>query len=261
MYFKDLICKFDLRQVPEVKMQNDSKVRAQSSELLTILLIGSGRLAQHLQHWNSILPRPNRLLTWNRQESVELLQQKASKASITWLAISDSQIISFFEQHLTNFNAKTVHFSGALHDARIWCAHPLMSFPKDLFDQSTYKKIHFTVTGPKTLGAAMPGFENSFSFMSAEDKPLYHALCVVSGNFPQLLWGEALPKFQKLNIPEVAFNTYIQQITNNFIRLQLNALTGPLVRKDFATIEKNKSALKDSKLEKVYQSFAEEFTK
>ena len=223
-----------------------------------ILLIGSGRMAQHLKHWNSLLQSPASLLTWNRSEDVHLLNERLQKIDLVWLAISDSAIVEFFEQHLQG--KKVIHFSGALHDHRIPCAHPLMSFPKSLLESSVYPNIHFAVTGADRLQDLMPNFANTFSVLAAENKALYHALCVVAGNFPQLLWQECFPEFQKLAIPEQAFNTYIRQITENFIQLKNNAITGPLVRRDFATIEKNKAALEDSKLQKVYSSFEKEFT-
>ncbi len=252
MYFKDLICKYDLRQVPEVKMQN---VRN------SILLIGSGRLARHLQHWNSLLQLPNTLITWNRSESLTTLNERMAQASLIWLAISDSAIIPFYNQHLTSTKITAVHFSGALNDPRLLCAHPLMSFPHELLANTVYPNIHFSLTGSTDLQTMLPGFKNSSSVLPAESKALYHALCVVAGNFPQLLWSEAFPQFKNLQIPEKAFDTYIHQITENFIQLKNKAVTGPLVRKDLVTIAKNQAALEDSKLNKIYSSFAETFIK
>ncbi|MBC7420841.1 MAG: DUF2520 domain-containing protein [Bdellovibrio sp.] len=227
----------------------------------SILLIGSGRLARHLNYWNSLLQSPNTLITWNRSDSIASLNQNLAKASIVWLAISDSAIVPFYEQHLAAAKNTFVHFSGALNDARLLSAHPLMSFPHELFTNSVYENIHFALTGPVDLNEVLPGFKNSFSALTAENKSLYHALCVVSGNFPQLLWSETFPQLQKWQIPEKAFANYIKQITENFIQLKGNAVTGPIVRKDFSTIEKNLAALSQTNLQKLYQVFTQTFLK
>ncbi len=227
----------------------------------SILLIGSGRLARHLKHWNSLLKTPNTLLTWNRSEPTDLLNKHLVCAQLIWLCVSDSAIIPFYEQHLTATKSSVVHFSGALNDARLISAHPLMSFPEPLFADPVYENIHFSVTGVINIDQVLPGFENSFSVLPAEHKAFYHALCVVSGNFPQLLWTETFSKFQDLQIPEKAFDTYIRQITENFIQLKQAALTGPLMRKDFSTIEKNQASLVGSNLENIYKTFAQTFTK
>ncbi len=227
----------------------------------SVLLIGSGRLAQHLRYWNSLLPNPNSLLCWDRSQGIEQLHLLIKKSSLVWLAISDSALVPFYEEHLTELKKPVVHFSGALFDVRIPSAHPLMSFPRALLDAPTYPKIHFALSGAATLHELMPGFTNSFSIMPEKDKALYHALCVMSGNFPQLLWSETFPQLSQLEIPEAAINLYLTQITENFIKYRSNALTGPLIRRDQNTIEKNLRALTDSKLKKVYQSFVEEFTK
>lgn len=221
-----------------------------------VLLVGSGRLSQHLIYWNSLQQSPLQILNWNRRsQNFEDLQSLLQKADLVWLAISDSAVVSFFEEHLSSIKIPVVHFSGALHDSRMISAHPLMSFPVELMKADVYPKIHFALTGASSLHQALPGFQNSFSLLDETQKAFYHALCVITGNFPQLLWNATLHEFRQLNIPPEAVETYIQQITQNFIHLKEKSLTGPLVRKDQVTIEKNLKALENSKLKKIYESF------
>lgn len=226
-----------------------------------ILLIGSGRLATHLDYWNSLIPQPNVLLKWNRKDSIDNRHQLLKKADLVWLAISDNSLLSFYETELAQTNLPVVHFSGALHLQPMISAHPLMSFPRSLFVKNIYSQIHFSLTGCTDLQTALPGFQNSFSIMSPEDKSLYHAMCVISGNFPQMLWNETEKSLMKMGIPDQAFQLYIQQITNNYLLLKEQALTGPLVRHDRATIEINLKALEGSALQKIYQVFSDAFTK
>jgi len=221
-----------------------------------VLLVGSGRLSQHLVYWNSLQKSSLQISNWNRKShSIEDLKNKIQSVDLIWLAISDSALVPFFEEHLLQVKAKVVHFSGALHDARMISAHPLMSFPVELMSAEVYPKIHFALTGASNLQQVLPGLTNSFSLIDEKQKAFYHSLCVVAGNFPQFLWNESLNEFKKLDIPAHAVETYIQQITQNFIQLKEKSLTGPLVRKDQVTIEKNLKALENSKLKKIYESF------
>ncbi|MBY0553113.1 DUF2520 domain-containing protein [bacterium] len=228
----------------------------------SVLLIGSGRLARHLQHWNSLLEKPNSILTWDRSQSTEKLNAALNKCNIVWLAISDSAIVEFYESYLLNSGKTVVHFSGALNDARILSAHPLMSFPKDFLPSEVYSQIHFVISGFDLLHRALPQFNNAFSSVSSNNKALYHALCVLSGNFPQLLWNDVSEQMHKLDIPEKAFDLYIEQIAQSYLKYKKNALTGPIIRNDQKTISDNLQSLtENSKLRNIYSAFNKEFNK
>lgn len=241
---------------------------------LNTLLIGSGRLARHLQHWSKLNKvsehsislsqaqpqyQPNsKLMTWNRSESFELLKKYLESADLIWLAISDKAIVPFFEEHLKNTKAKVVHFSGALYEPGIYGLHPLMSFPEELLENEIYGRVYFAVDeSVENLNEFLPGFENSFFKIPANQKALYHALCVSAGNFPQILWSLALKEFRSLNVPDQAVELYLNQITELFISLKEKSLTGPLVRDDLVTIEKNINALNSNpSLSEIYKTFA-----
>lgn len=230
----------------------------------SILLIGNGRLAQHLRHWHSLLQSEHKnlpaLLSWSRQRTESELQQHLVQQPLVWLAIKDNALADFYSEYLKNKNLRVVHFSGSFSHSEMLCAHPLMSFSHNFFSADIYKKIHFAINGYHSLEEALPGFKNSFSVLSPEEKSLYHALCVVAGNFPQLLWSRVLPTMGDLRIPREAFQLYLHQVTENFISLGENAVTGPLMRSDSQTIEKNIVSLQaDTKLQKIYSIFAEQF--
>lgn len=226
-----------------------------------VLLVGSGRLSHHLVYWNSLQKSPLQISNWNRKShSLDQLKTEIHKADLIWLAISDSALIQFYEEHLSQVKIPVVHFSGALHDTRMISAHPLMSFPLELMSADVYSKIHFVLTGTKNLQQVLPGFINSFSLIDENQKAFYHSLCVVAGNFPQLLWNESLTEFKKLDIPSQAVESYIRQITQNFLLLKEKSLTGPLVRKDQITIERNLKSLENSKLKKIYDAFKGAFS-
>ena len=157
----------------------------------TILLIGSGQLSKHLIHWFNLNKNHSTvLLTWDRHQDPHALHRYAAQSTHVWLAISDGAIVSFYEKFLAGHDVRVVHFNGALHDPRLIAAHPLMSFPAELYPDDFYSQIQFALTGCNSLNEALPGFKNSYFPLAAENKPLYHALCVMAGNFPQILWNE-----------------------------------------------------------------------
>lgn len=226
----------------------------------TILLIGSGRLAQHLKYWNSLLAAPNQLLFWDRSQSLTELANQLKKTNLIWLALSDAAIEPFYETHLRQLNKKVVHFSGSLHSESILCAHPMMSFPVGMLPKEVYLRIFFVIEGANTLAEIMPNFGNQFAVLNADKKSYYHALCVLAGNFPQLLWNEVANNFQQLDLPREALDLYIKQITDNYLLHKENALTGPIIRKDHATIERNIASLSETpNLKNIYKTFSKEF--
>ena len=231
----------------------------------TVLIIGSGRLARHLIHWFSLEAHHSKLLTWDRHQNPHAIHKYVLQATHVWLAITDSAIVPFYEKYISGHDITAVHFSGALHDERIISAHPMMTFSDQLYEDTFYSQIYFGLTGYSNLSdeilSPLPGFKNAFYIVEPESKPLYHALCVVAGNFPQMLWSEVSNLAAKQKIPQAALNIYIQKITENFLLYGPQALTGPFVRQDILTIDKNIQSLSGTLLEKIYTSFKKVFLK
>lgn len=231
-------------------MENNSHEMASN-----IIIIGNGRLAKHLIHWCSLLQK--NVSHWHRATEEKPLNLK--NIDYIWLAISDNALVSFYEESLKPIlsGQKVVHFSGTVHHAEMIAAHPLMTFSHELYDLATYNKIFFGLTGANSLVEALPDFTNLSFKVRAEDKPLYHALCVTAGNLPQVIWSETAVQFADLKIPKAAVQSFLQQSLTNFFTLGLSAVTGPIVRKDTATITQNLSALEkvNLKLKNIYLSF------
>lgn len=219
----------------------------------TYLIIGSGRVARHLGHYLHL--ENLNFESWDRSQDPHALARKVAKASHVLLAISDGALESFYRQHLAGHDVTVVHFSGALHFDDMISAHPLMTFGPELYDLGFYKKIHFTLTGAMTLQAALPGLKNPFSVLPPEKKPLYHAQCVVGGNFVSLLIKEMLAGLSDINIPKEAAANYLEKVFANTVKNPQGALTGPLVRKDTTTVQKNLQALEGHNLKPIYEAF------
>lgn len=226
----------------------------QDSVSYSYLIIGSGRVARHLSHYFDLLKIAH--TSWNRNQSLSEFNSKLENASVLLLAISDDALENFYKTHLATFPEKTViHFSGALVASPMIAAHPLMTFGLELYELEFYKRIHFCVTGADSLQDLIPQLPNSSSTLFAFEKSKYHALCVLGGNFSSLLIGKMLEEFQKLGLPESASLPYIEKIVSNTFASPAESLTGPLVRKDVLTVEKNLQALVQDPYLEIYKSF------
>ncbi|MBC7370379.1 MAG: DUF2520 domain-containing protein [Bdellovibrionaceae bacterium] len=219
------------------------------------LIVGAGKLAKHLIHYLNLLELP--FSSWDRSQYPHLIHKKISDASHVLLAISDGAIESFYRKYLAGLDKKVVHFSGALNVEEVIAAHPLMSFGPDLYELETYRRIHFALTGAPDLAAALPGLPNAFALLAPEKKALYHAMCVMGGNFPVILWQKMFAEFAKLGIAPEAANVYLETVLANTLRDPASAFTGPLARKELATINKNLESLEGDAFQKIYLSFVE----
>lgn len=221
--------------------------------ITSYLLIGSGRVARHLHHYFNLLNI--HFESWDRSQDPHALARKVSAATHVLLAISDSALPGFYRQHLEGHDKVVVHFSGAHHFEGMISAHPLMTFGPVLYDLDFYQKIHFTLTGAASLPTVLPGLSNPFSSIEASQKALYHACCVLGGNFTTLLVNKMLAEFSQMNIPSEAAQIYVDKVLENSFSSGTTALTGPLVRKDAETVQANLLALKDDPYYEIYQAF------
>lgn len=222
------------------------------------LIVGSGRLATHFKHYFHLMKAP--CLNWNRKEhSISDLQQKLRSAKIVWLMISDSSLSDFVNSHLSDFSGSIIHSSGALEIDKALSLHPLMTFGPSLEDLSFYQSIPFVGCKEKTLVSNFPDWKNSFHVLDAKNKALYHALCVTSGNFTTILWQESLKGFQEIGLPASIAQPYLKQVMSNLLENPNQALTGPLARKDRATVTKNMSSLEGRSLSSIYQAFVKNY--
>lgn len=221
------------------------------------LLIGRGRLAQHLHHVHSRL-LGQEIRQWHRRLSMEVLERDLEWATHVGLAISDRALADFYQAHLAGRpTLKVVHFSGASSVPGTACAHPVMSFGAQIFSDDIYPRIVFAVTGAESLSEVLPGWTNPWIPLAEADKGLHHAWCVLAGNFPVMMWTEFERQLTARGAPNDSARIYVQQIAANFRSQGDLALTGPLVRGDLETIEKNIQALGASPWAGVYRAFLE----
>ncbi len=252
-----------MRQVPVNAVLLRQHTAAQPA---VYLIVGDGRLARHLRAYLEFEALPH--LSISRRSSAtskietEKLKMLAAQATHVLLAISDSAIEPFLNEHAFLQDKVCVHFSGALVTPLAASAHPLMTFSSRTYSHERYLEIPFVLEkGRGSLRDLLPGFKNPSFEIASADKVRYHALCVMSGNFTILLWEKTFREFAKLGLPKDVLFTYLNQITENLETApeETTVLTGPLVRGDQATIEKHLAELGKDPYADVYRAFVTAF--
>jgi len=219
-------------------------------------VVGDGRVARHFSHYLRLLGITH--FTWARKSSSRAeFAQQAEESSHVAILISDSAIEDFVGKHAVLTDKIVVHFSGSLVSEKAFGAHPLMTFTERLYSLEQYLETPFILDeGRKTFEELLPGLKNPHYYIKAELRPLYHSLCVVSGNFTTILWDQFFASLtEKLGLPHTVALPYLDRICENLKDREIPALTGPLARKDLTTIRANLNALEGDPLQKVYYGF------
>ena len=235
--------------------------------MVNYAIVGGGRLARHFSEYFHLLEIPHSRWTrdrWSSFNSINLpdaelrLRKTIVNADRVLLLVSDNAIAVLLKQFPFLHEKQLVHCSGALSFPGVTGAHPLMTFSDELYELDTYKAVPFMCEAGHRFSETFPGLPNPHFPISIQDKARYHALCVMAGNFSQILWKGVSDRFeQQFDLPASTLHPYLDQVVNNFIQKPDSSLTGPLVRNDQATIERNIDALNDDPLQDLYCAFVQ----
>ena len=211
-------------------------------------LIGDGRLATSFGRYLEMTGAE--VCQWSRSAEATggvTLEKVVANAEAVLLAISDGAIASFTTAHEALLTGKQlVHFSGALSFEGIAGAHPLYSFPEDPVPKARMEEIVFvTEKGGPDLETLFPTLMNRSLVLDPEQKPLYHALAVLSGNLVSFAWNEVTRVLEDDLDLEAAslLLPYFQSLIDGYAAAPRDSLTGPVKRGDRTTIDKNLAAL------------------
>ncbi len=250
------------RQVPE------------SKKIEPIAIIGNGRAASHMKHYFASVGQS--YLQWYRSsesnakksrlsrykdkiqnlfKSSTTLESVVSKTQVVLLLLPDDQIEPFITRNPALKSKTVVHFSGSLHTNQAIGCHPLMTFGAQFYAEEIYKNIPFVVDEGVEFKALFPLLENPVHNIKTEDKALYHAYCVMAGNFSQMLWKNIQEGLEQINLPADIMSAYLLQNTKNFTKDSECSMTGPMIRGDESTIAKHQKVLSGHPLQDVYESF------
>jgi hypothetical protein len=242
----------------ENKIDNTDLIRRTGTDMKTPIygLIGRGRVATHLARYFELEGLTT--IPWHRgldDDPESVLRE----VDIILLAISDDAIAGFLDDHPDLRDRPLAHFSGSLVVAGAAGLHPLMTFGPDLYDLQTYRTIPF-VTERDGAGFRdlFPSLENPSEAIDPELKPLYHALCVLAGNFTTILWAKTMRDFEdKLGLSRKILSPYLERTTINTLLQGGDALTGSLARGERRTIERDLEGLAGDPFREVYLAVAE----
>jgi 2-dehydropantoate 2-reductase len=223
-----------------------------------LLLIGDGRLARHLARYFGQLGLAHSI--WSRRMQAEgrcaPLAALVRPDTRALLAISDAAIEPFLSAHPELANVVRAHFSGRLVSPQAIGAHPLFSFAGMLYERELYERIPFVIDrGAPPLSTLIPGLPNPSFHIDPAQRPRYHALCVLAGNFTTLLWRKLFHELElELGMSRGQALPYLESIARGLAGAGA-PLSGPLSRGDQATLQSNLEALQGDPFEQVYRAF------
>ena len=228
-------------------------------------IIGGGRLARHFSQYFRLLEIPH--TRWTRDsgssfnsfdliDAEQRLWKTIDKADRVLLLVSDNAITTLLKQYPFLHDRQLIHCSGVLSIPGVAGVHPLMTFANEPYDLQVYRSVPFMLEAGQVFEELFPDLSNPHFAINVEDKARYHAMCVMAGNFSQLLWKGVSDRFERqLDLPANSLHPYLVQLVSNFIQAPGTALTGPLVRKDVQTIERNINALEGDPMQELYRAF------
>jgi len=227
-------------------------------------VVGSGRLARHLGHY--LAQRGHQIRRWSRRTAGDPGDSSAAPATVEH-ALRDCPIVltlirdDAIEPFLSSVDLSgkvLIHASGSLRTPLATSMHPLYTFGPDLYPANVYPRIPFVCDddGPE-FADVFPDLENPNWRIAPDDRPRYHAACVMGGNFTTLLWTHAMEIFRDVGLPSEVALPFLERTCANVAEHGGQALTGPLARGDRRTILENLAALQGDPWAAVYRAFVE----
>ncbi len=261
--------------------------------MLTLNIIGAGRVGQTLARLFSSRGQFQIASVYARsaltaQQAVDFIGAgKAAcnlldleRAEICMLTVADDDISNVSNQllELEHFKPRSIvfHCSGSkssailqsLRDAghHVASIHPVRSFASPEVLVSDFADTYCGVEGDaEALAILIPAFEAigaRIFMLDAEHKLRYHAASVFASNYLVALIDVALKTYQAAGLsPEMALALAQplakKTLDNVFNTSTEDALTGPIKRGDFATVEKQLTDLKiwNQHAASLYQAF------
>ena len=171
---------------------------------------------------------------------VALLEHMARPEGLVLLAVPDRAV----PELATCFPGRCVHLAGSLHLEGVPCAHPLTSFDGRARDW-TGTPLAITGAVPDALRRAFGDLGFAAFDLPGELKPLYHAAAVLTSGHAATLWlgAEALLRAQGVALPGRGLLPLAEATLRNVAERGAAGRTGPFVRGDEATIERDADAL------------------
>lgn len=199
------------------------------------------------------------------------------KADITFITTADAIIANASAEYALNCNLQSgsivVHCSGTLASTcmnalrekgcYICSIHPMHSFIEPYISAQNFTGTYCAIEGDKLavdlVSSLFTAIGAKVINVATDKKPLYHAAGVFASNYLLTLAEQALNCLHKAQVKEedalgLLLNV-MQSTINNMVakKKPSSALTGPLKRGDFATIEAHINAFTDDESREFYK--------
>ncbi len=223
------------------------------------LIFGPGRVGRSIKAYVRHLGHEATLLSKTEAEG-EKTRAQIKDADVVAAAIPDSALHEFAKHWSAPLAGKrAIHFSGALTVEGLLSYHPLYAFPPSALAPDLMRSVAFArEEKAPPLAEIIPGAPNTDFIVKAEDRAYYHALAVLSGNFASFLWNKTAMGFAgRLQIdPETIVASYLSGLVDRFREHPFDSMTGPVKRRDRASVEANLAALdREPELKALYTTF------
>ncbi len=217
-------------------------------------IAGNGRASTHLQAYFRLLKVPYKL--WHRSSGLRP-ETALGGCSTIFILINDGAIARFISANPFLKTKTLIHFSGSLNIKGAFAMHPFMPLCARPLSLEEYRRIPFALDPGVPLKKLAPEFSNPVFRIKKSEKKLYHALCVLGANLPVLLWQKTTTALTgELGIPRARVQRYFQAALDNFKEDPARALSGPICRRDAATVASDIKALGKDPFAEVYSAFA-----
>jgi predicted short-subunit dehydrogenase-like oxidoreductase (DUF2520 family) len=171
---------------------------------------------------------------------VDLLPSTARPEGFVLLAVPDAAIADLARL----FSGRCAHLSGSLHLDGVPSLHPLTSFDGGSRD---WRGTPLAVTGPAPARVLRAFRDLGFApfELAAEGKALYHAAAVLSSGHAATLWlgAERMLKEAGILLPGRGLLPLARATLDSIEAHGERGRTGPFVRGDTATIQRDAEAL------------------
>ncbi len=187
--------------------------------------------------------RAGRALAEAWGERVDLLPSSARPAGFVLLAVPDGAVPDL----AACFPGRCAHLSGSLHQEGLPSLHPLASFDGRRRD---WQGTPLAVTGapPVFLVEAFRDLGFAPFDLPADRKALYHAAAVLASGHAATLWlgAEGLLRDAGICLPGRGLLPLARTTLDNIEAHGADGRTGPFVRGDAATIQRDADALPEA---------------
>lgn len=227
---------------------------------MRLIIFGNGRVGASMARYARHLMVDVGVVSHAEAADRPGVAARIAAADIVAAALPDDRLEAWLATwRPTIGDRRAIHFSGARQIDGMTGYHPLYSFPKEPLSPETMAGITIArEAGAPPFASVLPGAANPEFEVKSEDRAFYHALAVLSGNFAAHLWNEAAKAFgARFPVaPGDPMAYYVAGVVDRFRENPSDSATGPIARKDAATVAANLAALShEPRLRALYLAF------